>query len=127
MQTFTRIPISITFIRSITLTAVCTLGLSLSVHAQNQALLKKSRMDSAISNHKILYFGKGDEPDNDSTSVMIQNSMKTSSDISRILLLLTFYFCQKDSKLAMGIGGCVRMRGISTGAELFLHQVLLHI
>ena len=36
MQTFTRIPISITFIRSITLTAVCTLGLSLSVHAQNQ-------------------------------------------------------------------------------------------
>ena len=46
MQTFTRIPISITFIRSITLTAVCTLGLSLSVHAQNQRPLEEIRMDS---------------------------------------------------------------------------------
>ena len=111
MQTFTRIPISITFIRSITLTAVCTLGLSLSVHAQNQRPLEEIRMDSAISNHKILYFGKGDEPDNDSTSVMIQKFYEDQFRHFQDPLAPYFLFLSKDSKLAMGIGGCVRMRG----------------
>jgi len=69
------------------------------------------RMDSSVNNHKIIYFGKGDEPERDSTMALIQKFYEDQFRHIQDPLAPYFLFLSKDSKLAMGIGGCVRMRG----------------
>lgn len=67
-------------------------------------------IDSALMSHKLIYFGKGEEPPRDSVNTLIrqfyENQFRHFSDP----LAPYFLFLSKDSKLAMGMGGCVRMR-----------------
>lgn len=68
-------------------------------------------MDSIIANHKIIYFGKGEEPEKDSVNVIIKKFYEDQFRHYNDPLAPYFLFLSKDSKLAMGMGGCVRMRG----------------
>lgn len=68
-------------------------------------------MDSALSSHKIIYFGKGEEPSQDSTLVMIRKFYEDQFRHFQDPLAPYFLFMSKDNTLAMGMGGCVRMRG----------------
>lgn len=85
--------------------------LPLSAISENRRSLEDIRMDSTISNHKLIYFGKGDEPPRDSTNNLIQKFYEDQFRHFQDPLAPYFLFLSKDSKLAMGIGGCVRMRG----------------
>jgi len=67
--------------------------------------------DSALKSHKIIYFGKGEEPEPDSTSLLIKKFYEDQFRHFQDPLAPYFLFLSKDNKLAMGMGGCVRMRG----------------
>lgn len=73
--------------------------------------LEDVRMDSTVRNHKIIFFGKGDEPSQDSTTMLIQKFYEDQFRHFQDPLAPYFLFMSKDSQLAMGVGGCVRMRG----------------
>lgn len=82
-----------------------------SLMAKPRKNLDDIRMDSTIRNHKIIYFGKGDEPPIDSVSTLIQKFYENQFRHFQDPLAPYFLFMSKDSQLAMGMGGCVRMRG----------------
>lgn len=79
-------------------------------NAQTQNNLEDIRMDSTMRDHKIVYFGKGEEQNNDSTHALIQRFYEDQFRHFQDPLAPYFLFLSKDSQLAMGIGGCVRMR-----------------
>ena len=79
--------------------------LPLSAISENRRSLEDIRMDSTISNHKLIYFGKGDEPSRDSTNNLIQKFYEDQFRHFQDPLAPYFLFLSKDSKLAMGIGG----------------------
>lgn len=66
-------------------------------------------MDSTMRNHKVVYFGKGEEkPDSDQLLMRMyyEDQFRHSQDP----LAPYFMFMSKDNNLAMGVGGVVRMR-----------------
>ncbi|MCM1296998.1 MAG: hypothetical protein NC311_15780 [Muribaculaceae bacterium] len=69
------------------------------------------QMDSTIRDHKIVFIGEGANPSRDSVENLIKmfyfDQFRHFSDP----LAPYFLFMSKDSQLAAGIGGCVRMRG----------------
>ena len=67
-------------------------------------------MDSTLTSHKLIYFGKGEEPPRDSVSNLIRQFYENQFHHFSDPLAPYFLFLSKDSKLAMGMGGCVRMR-----------------
>lgn len=79
--------------------------------ADTRRSLEDIRMDSILRDHKIIYFGNGENPAPDSTTVLIQRFYEDQFRHFQDPLAPYFLFLSKDSKLAMGIGGCVRMRG----------------
>lgn len=86
-------------------------GLAVAFSALGQ--LKSMRdvaMDSALTSHKLIYFGKGEEPPRDSVSNLIRQFYENQFHHFSDPLAPYFLFLSKDSKLAMGMGGCVRMR-----------------
>ncbi len=68
-------------------------------------------LDSSINSHKIIYFGKNDAPSNDTVSNLIRKFYEDQFRHFQDPLAPYFLFLSKDSNLAMGMGGCVRMRG----------------
>lgn len=68
-------------------------------------------MDSTLRNHKIIFFGKGDEPSQDSTLRLIRTFYEDQFRHFQDPLAPYFLFMSKDANLAMGVGGVVRMRG----------------
>lgn len=91
--------------------AILCIFLTPSSHAQSAKHFEDIRMDSTLAYHKLIYFGKGEEPLKDSTSTLIQRFYEDQFRHFQDPLAPYFLFLSKDSKLAMGIGGCVRMRG----------------
>lgn len=73
--------------------------------------LRDVALDSALTNHKLIYFGKGEEPPQDSVTNLIRHFYENQFRHISDPLAPYFLFLSKDSKLAMGMGGCVRMRG----------------
>lgn len=69
------------------------------------------QMDSTVRNHKIVFFGKGEEPSIDSTTLLIRNFYEDQFRHFQDPLAPYFLFMSKDANLAMGVGGVVRMRG----------------
>ncbi|MDE6072309.1 MAG: hypothetical protein K2G53_07130 [Muribaculaceae bacterium] len=93
-----------------TITAAISFG-ALTASGGEQKNLEDIRMDSTIKDHKIIFFGKGDDPSKDSTTALIQKFYEDQFRHFQDPLAPYFLFMSKDSQLAMGIGGCVRMRG----------------
>ncbi len=94
----------------IAISILCSLCASPAL-AQSDRHLEEVRTDSALSAHKLIFFGKGEEPHRDSTLMLIQRFYEDQFRHFQDPLAPYFLFLSKDSKLAMGIGGCVRMRG----------------
>lgn len=95
---------------SLILTAIMLIAgnLSFSAVARNMTDILR---DSIITSHKIILFGRGDEPAADSISHTVLKFYEDQFRNVNDPLAPYFLFLSKDSKLAMGIGGCVRMRG----------------
>lgn len=68
-------------------------------------------MDSIKNSHKIIFFGKGEEPGADSISDMVNAFYYDQFRHFQDPRSPYFMFMSKDAQLAMGIGGRVRMRG----------------
>lgn len=68
-------------------------------------------MDSTLRSHKIIFFGDGGKPDTDSITNLISRFYLDQFRHFQDPLAPYFLFMSRDTKLAMGIGGCVRMRG----------------
>lgn len=68
-------------------------------------------MDSTVKDHKIIFFGKGNEAPSDSVSRMIRKFYEDQFRHFQDPLAPYFLFMSRDANLAMGMGGAVRMRG----------------
>ncbi len=69
------------------------------------------QLDSLKEDHKIMYFGEGNIPSRDSIRAMIDMFYVDQFRHFQDPRAPYFLFLSKDSQLAMGIGGVVRMRG----------------
>lgn len=67
-------------------------------------------LDSTYKDHKIIFFGKGEETDSDSSERLMRMFYEDQFRHSQDPLAPYFMFMSKDNSLAMGIGGVVRMR-----------------
>lgn len=68
-------------------------------------------MDSVVNDHKIIQFGKGADIPRDSINNLIAKFYNDQFRHFQDPLAPYFLFMSKDANLAMGVGGCVRMRG----------------
>lgn len=98
------------FITKIIAAAVIGIAFTFGADAQH---LTDVQMDSTLRSHRLIFFGDSDtpHPSQDSTLKLIQKFYIDQFRHFSDPLAPYFLFMSKDSKLAMGIGGCVRMRG----------------
>lgn len=89
------------------LTAVVLCALSTAA----QQALTDTHLDSLAADHKVIFFGKGEEPANDSIRAIYMKFYRDQFRHFQDPLAPYFLFMSKDSNLAMGMGGMVRMRG----------------
>lgn len=69
------------------------------------------QMDSLVVSHKIIGFGDGAMAGEDSIKSLIENFYYDQFRNFQDPAAPYFLFMSKDASLAMGVGGCVRMRG----------------
>ncbi|MCM1076231.1 MAG: hypothetical protein NC411_02580 [Bacteroides sp.] len=67
--------------------------------------------DALINDHKIIFFGEGKTPGADSIRNLVENFYYDQFRSFQDPQAPYFLFMGRDTKLAMGIGGMVRMRG----------------
>ena len=89
---------------------LAALLISFSVAAETRNLTD-IQLDSTLRSHQLIFFGKGEEPPVDSTANVIRKFYEDQFRHFQDPLAPYFLFLSKDNTLAMGIGGCVRMRG----------------
>ncbi len=95
--------------KKITASVVCVLT-AFSGYAQTKALTD-IHLDSTVNSHKLIYFGKETNEAKDSSETLIRKFYEDQFRHFQDPLAPYFLFLSKDNKLAMGVGGCVRMRG----------------
>ena len=71
----------------------------------------EQHIDSLQSNHQVIFFGDGTPASNDSVRARINSFYYDQFHHFQDPRAPYFMFMSKDASLAMGIGGCVRMRG----------------
>ncbi|MDE6491146.1 MAG: hypothetical protein K2L49_08330 [Muribaculaceae bacterium] len=69
------------------------------------------RTDSIVRSHQVIFFGDGEKPEPDSVTSRIYEFYYDQFRHFQDPLAPYFLFMSKDANLAMGVGGCVRMRG----------------
>ena len=79
--------------------------------ARAQKHLTDVQFDSTLKSHNIIYFGEGKQAPKDSVTSLIQKFYIDQFRHYSDPLAPYFLFMSRDTKLAMGVGGCVRMRG----------------
>lgn len=89
--------------------AVATIGLSVPTLMATTPL--QQQQDSVKSSYKIVYIGRGEEPEADSVKNAISKFYLDQFHHFQDPLAPYFLLMSKDASLAMGIGGAVRMRG----------------
>lgn len=89
------------------ITALCMTG----VLAMEAKTVAEVRLDSLVDNHKVIYFGEGEKPHIDSVRSLITSFYIDQYRHFQDPAAPFFLFMSKDSNLAMGVGGVVRMRG----------------
>lgn len=67
--------------------------------------------DALVNDHKIVFFGGGPNPETDSIRNIIENFYYDQFRSFQDPQAPYFLFMSRDSQLAMGVGGMVRMRG----------------
>lgn len=67
--------------------------------------------DSLMNNHKMIFWGEGDNPHQDSIRSLVENFYYDQFRSFQDPAAPYFLFMSRDANLAMGIGGMVRMRG----------------
>ena len=72
------------------------------VEAQHEAL---------VNDHKVIFFGTGADPKADSIRNLVENFYYDQFRSFQDPQAPYFLFMSRDTQLAMGIGGMVRMRG----------------
>lgn len=77
-------------------------------HAQS---MTEIALDSTLRDHKIVYFGKGEEQHRDSSLTLIRKFYEDQFRHFQDPPAPYFLFMSRDNNLAMGVGGVVRMRG----------------
>ena len=94
----------ITRTAAIMLSAACALGAMATApdDEQHEALAK---------DHKLIFFGEGETPQSDSIRNLVENFYYDQFRSFQDPQAPYFLFMSRDSQLAMGIGGMVRMRG----------------
>ena len=83
------------------LTAIPSLATS-PVEEQHEAL---------VNDHKVVFFGEGETPESDSIRNLVENFYYDQFRSFQDPQAPYFLFMSRDTQLAMGIGGMVRMRG----------------
>ncbi len=68
-------------------------------------------MDSLMNDHKIIFYGQGDDPQADSIRTLVEHFYYDQFRNFQDPAAPYFLFMSRDANLAMGIGGMVRMRG----------------
>lgn len=71
----------------------------------------EQQLDSLKQSHQMIYFGDDSEANRDSVRAMIDTFYYDQFQHLQDPRTPYFMFMSKDASLAMGIGGCVRMRG----------------
>lgn len=85
-------------------------------------------LDSVARSRQVIYFGEGDKPLADSVTNRIYEFYYDQFRHFQDPLAPYFLFMSKDANLAMGVGGCVRMRGwYDWGRAPCQYQDLPHI
>ena len=90
------------------------IGLTLSVMAAVPAMAKspvEEQHEALVNDHKIVFFGEGTTPQSDSIRNLVENFYYDQFRSFHDPQAPYFLFMSRDSQLAMGIGGKVRMRG----------------
>ncbi len=67
--------------------------------------------ENLVNDHKIIFYGKGEDPQADSIRNLIENFYYDQFRSFQDPQAPYFLFMSRDTQLAMGIGGLVRMRG----------------
>ncbi len=99
-------------LRKIVIASVVLWGASIASSAATKSLVDIQR-DSVIASHRIIYLNDDDKPKaySDSAKIAIESFYYDQFRHFQAPDAPYFLFMSKDAKLAMGIGGCVRMRG----------------
>lgn len=92
------------------LTALATLVAAASLQSMAKSPVEE-RQDSLLNDHKIIFFGQGHDPGADSIRNLVENFYYDQFRSFQDPEAPYFLFMSRDAKLAMGIGGLVRMRG----------------
>lgn len=93
--------------RRLLLPALCVIFTCIAGEART---LTSVALDSAMGDTKTIFFGKGDNPSEDSTLNMIRRFYEDQFRHFQDPMAPYFLFMSRDADLAMGVGGCVRMR-----------------
>ncbi|MDE7443698.1 MAG: hypothetical protein K2M65_06025 [Muribaculaceae bacterium] len=88
--------------------ALAIAGVANACHARSKVDVQ---IDSLVNSHQIMFFGDGDKPSADSVSSLIRSFYYDQFRHFQDPLAPYFLFMSKDANLAMGVGGCVRLRG----------------
>ena len=94
----------ITRTAAIMLSAACALGAMATAPADEQH-------EALVKDHKLIFFGEGETPQSDSIRNLVENFYYDQFRSFQDPQAPYFLFMSRDSQLAMGIGGMVRMRG----------------
>ena len=95
-------------IKKLLASAAIMLTALIPAHAQS---MTEIALDSTLRDHKIVYFGKGEEQHPDSSLTLIRKFYEDQFRHFQDPLAPYFLFMSRDNNLAMGVGGVVRMRG----------------
>ena len=99
--------------------------LSMAIFSQGRAESPTEQQHSALlDDHKLIFYGPGENPQSDSIRNLIENFYYDQFRSFQDPQAPYFLFMSRDTQLAMGIGGVVRMRGYfdwggSTGIPAF--------
>ena len=91
--------------------AVLLAALGLSGFVASASSPTEELQDSLMSDHKIVFFGNGEDPAADSIRNVVENFYYDQFRSFQDPAAPYFLFMSRDTILAMGIGGLVRMRG----------------
>jgi hypothetical protein len=91
--------------------AVLLAALGLSGFVASASSPTEELQDSLMSDHKIVFFGNGEDPAADSIRNVVENFYYDQFRSFQDPAAPYFLFMSRDTNLAMGIGGLVRMRG----------------
>ena len=91
--------------------AIALLSLAFCFGSSTAVSPVEEQHEALVNDHKIVFFGGGSDPETDSIRNLIENFYYDQFSSFQDPQAPYFLFMSRDSQLAMGVGGMVRMRG----------------